>query len=153
MNLLSNVKSYSGMIFNTKQLLKTDKYLKRKDGEMIKWALTKDNLPQLIEKLKTLDFTKRWRVTVTDAKLNRSLEQNERLWQLYTSISQHTGIDKSQLHELMGWKFLREQKVIAGMPCEVIKSTTKLTTSEMTEYQNSIEIWAQTNLGWMWDYE
>jgi hypothetical protein len=153
MNLLSNVKSYSGMTFNTKQLLKTDKYLKRKDGEMIKWALTKDNLPQLIEKLKTLDFTKRWRVTVTDAKLNRSLEQNERLWQLYTSISQHTGIDKSQLHELMGWKFLREQKVIAGMPCEVIKSTTKLTTSEMTEYQNSIEIWAQTNLGWMWDYE
>jgi hypothetical protein len=141
------------MTFNTKQLLKTDKYLKRKDGEMIKWALTKDNLPQLIEKLKNLDFTKRWRVTVTDAKLNRSLEQNERLWQLYTSISQHTGIDKSQLHELMGWKFLREQKVIAGMPCEVIKSTTKLTTSEMTEYQNSIEIWAQTNLGWMWDYE
>jgi hypothetical protein len=119
---------------------------------MIKWALTKDNLPQLIEKLKNLDFTKRWRVTVTDAKLNRSLEQNERLWQLYTSISQHTGIDKSQLHELMGWKFLREQKVIAGMPCEVIKSTTKLTTSEMTEYQNAIEIWAQTNLGWMWDY-
>ena len=39
-----------------------------------------------------------------------------------------------------------------GMPCEVIKSTTKLTTSEMTDYQNSIEIWAQTNLGWMWDY-
>jgi hypothetical protein len=153
MNLLSVVKSYSEMTFNTKQLLKTDKYLKRKDGEMIKWALTKDNLPQLIEKLKSLDFTKRWRVTVTDAKLNRSLEQNERLWQLYTSISQHTGIDKSQLHELMGWKFLREQKVIAGMPCEVIKSTTKLTTSEMTEYQNSIEIWAQTNLGWMWDYE
>jgi len=153
MNLLNVVKSYSEMTFNTKQLLKTDKYLKRKDGEMIKWSLTKENLPMLYEKLKALDFTKRWRVTVTDAKLNRSHEQNERLWQLYTSISQHTGIDKSQLHELMGWKFLREQKVIAGMPCEVIKSTTKLTTSEMTEYQNSIEIWAQTNLGWMWDYE
>ncbi len=26
----------------------------------------------LVEKLKTLDFTKRWRVTVTDAKLNTS---------------------------------------------------------------------------------
>lgn len=140
------------MIYNIKLYLKMDKYLKRKDGEMIKWSLTQQNLPQLIEKLKALDFTKRWRVTVTDAKLNRSLEQNERLWQLYTSISQHTGIEKDQLHELMGYKFLREQKVIAGMPCEVIKSTTKLTTSEMTDYQNSIEIWAQTNLGWMWDY-
>jgi hypothetical protein len=119
---------------------------------MIKWSLTKDNLPQLIEKLKSLDFTKRWRVTVDD-KVTRSLEANERLWALYTSISRHTGIEKDQLHELMGWKFLREQKIIAGIPCEVIKSTTKLTSSSMAEYQNSIEIWAQSNLGWMWDYD
>jgi hypothetical protein len=151
MNLLSNVKSYSGMTFNTKQLLKTDKYLKRKDGEMIKWALTKDNLPQLIEKLKTLDFTKRWRVTVTDAKLNRSLEQNERLWELYTSLSNHLGIEKDRIHELCGFKFLRYQTEIAGMPVELIKSTTKLTTSEMTEYQQQIEVWGQT-MGWGWDY-
>jgi len=140
------------MIYNIKLYLKMDKYLKRKDGEMIKWSLTQQNLPQLIEKLKTLDFTKRWRVTVTDSKLNRSLEQNERLWELYTSISKHTGIDKDRIHELMGYKFLRYQTEIAGMPVELIKSTTKLTTSDMTEYQNSIEVWAQSNLGWMWDY-
>jgi len=140
------------MIYNIKLYLKMDKYLKRKDGEMIKWSLTQQNLPQLIEKLKTLDFTKRWRVTVTDSKLNRSLEQNERLWELYTSISRHTGIDKDRIHELMGYKFLRYQTEIAGMPVELIKSTTKLTTSDMTEYQNSIEVWAQSNLGWMWDY-
>jgi len=119
---------------------------------MIKWSLTQANLPNLIEKLKNLDWTKHWRVTVTDAKLNRSLEQNERLWELYTSISKHTGIDKDQVHELCGYKFLRYQTEIAGMPVELIKSTTKLTTSDMAEYQNSIEIWAQTNLGWMWDY-
>ena len=128
-----------------------DKYLKRKDGEMIKWALTKDNLPMLVEKLKTLDFTKRWRVTVTDAKLNRSLEQNERLWELYTSIGHHLGIEKDKIHELMGYKFLRYQTEIAGMPVELIKSTTKLTTSEMTEYQQQIEVWGQT-MGWGWDY-
>jgi len=151
MNLSSNVKKYSGMTFNTKQLLKTDKYLKRKDGEMIKWALTKDNLPQLIEKLKSLDFAKRWRVTVTDAKLNRSLEQNERLWELYTSLSNHLGIEKDRIHELCGFKFLRYQTEIAGMPVELIKSTTKLTTSEMTGYQQQIEVWGQT-MGWGWDY-
>ena len=152
MILLNNVKSCLEMIYNIKLYLKMDKYLKRKDGEMIKWSLTQQNLPQLIEKLKTLDFTKRWRVTVTDSKLNRSLEQNERLWELYTSISRHTGIDKDRIHELMGYKFLRYQTEIAGMPVELIKSTTKLTTSDMTEYQNSIEVWAQSNLGWMWDY-
>jgi hypothetical protein len=129
-----------------------EEYLKVKDTIMLKWSLTSENLPMLYEKLKALDFTKRWRVTVTDAKLNRSHEQNERLWQLYTSISQHTGIEKDKIHELMGYKFLRYQTEIAGMPVELIKSTTKLTTSDMTEYQNSIEIWAQTNLGWMWDY-
>jgi hypothetical protein len=151
MNLSSNAKKYLEMTFNTKRLLKTDKYLKRKDGEMIKWALTKDNLPQLIEKLKSLDFAKRWRVTVTDAKLNRSLEQNERLWELYTSLSNHLGIEKDRIHELCGFKFLRYQTEIAGMPVELIKSTTKLTTSEMTEYQQQIEVWGQT-MGWGWDY-
>jgi hypothetical protein len=151
MNLLSVVKSYSEMTFNTKQLLKTDKYLKRKDGEMIKWSLTKDNLPMLYEKLKALDFTHRWRVTVTDAKLNRSLEQNERLWELYSSIGNHLGIEKDKIHELMGYKFLRYQTEVAGMPIELIKSSTKLTTSEMTEYQQQIEVFGQT-MGWGWDY-
>ena len=128
-----------------------DKYLKRKDGEMIKWSLTKDNLPMLVEKLKALDFTKRWRVTVTDAKLNRSLEQNERLWELYSSIGNHLGIEKDKIHELMGYKFLRYQTEVAGMPIELIKSSTKLTTSEMTEYQQQIEVFGQT-MGWGWDY-
>ena len=113
--------------------------------------MTKENLPNLITKLKELDFSRRWRVTVTDAKLNRSMEQNERLWELYTSIGNHLGIEKDQIHELMGYKFLRYQTEIAGMPVELIKSTTKLTTSDMTEYQQQVEVWAQT-MGWGWDY-
>jgi hypothetical protein len=128
-----------------------EEYLKAKDMIMLKWSLTKDNLPQLVDKLKALDFTHRWRVTVTDAKANRSLEQNERLWELYSSIGNHLGIEKDKIHELMGYKFLRYQTEIAGMPVELIKSTTKLTTSEMTEYQQQIEVWGQT-MGWGWDY-
>jgi hypothetical protein len=117
---------------------------------MIKWSLTQANLPNLIEKLKSLDWTKHWRVTVTDAKLNRSLEQNLRLWELYTSVGNHLGVEKDKIHELMGYKFLRFQTEIAGNPVELIKSTTKLTTSEMAAYQQEIEIWAQ-GYGWGWD--
>jgi hypothetical protein len=117
---------------------------------MIKWSLTKDNLPMLVEKLKTLDFTHRWRVTVTDAKANRSLEQNERLWELYSSIGNHLGIEKDKIHELMGYKFLRYQTEIAGNAVELVKSTTKLTTKEMTEYQENCERWA-SSLGWSWE--
>lgn len=117
---------------------------------MLKWSLTKNNLENLITKLRLLDWTKSWRVTVVEAKANRSLEQNERLWELYTSVGNHLGIEKDRIHELMGFKFLRYQTEIAGNAIELIKSSTKLTVSEMAEYQHQIEIWAQT-MGWGWD--
>jgi hypothetical protein len=128
-----------------------EKHLNLKDMSMLKWSLNQQNLNAFVEKLKALDWTKRWRVTVVEFKENRSHEQNLRLWELYTSIGNHLGIEKDKIHELMGFKFLRYQTEIAGMPVELIKSTTKLTTSEMTEYQQQIEVWGQT-MGWGWDY-
>jgi hypothetical protein len=125
-------------------------HLKVKDTIMLKWSLNQANLNNLVEKLKNLDWTKSWRVTVVEAKANRSNEQNLRLWELYTSIGNHLGIEKDKIHELMGYKFLRYQTEIAGTPVELIKSTTKLTTSEMADYQLNIEVFGQT-VGWGWD--
>jgi len=125
-------------------------HLKVKDMIVLKWNLTKDNLANLTTKLRLLDWTKHWRVTVVEAKANRSLEQNLRLWELYTSIGNHLGIEKDKIHDLMGYKFLRYQTEIAGMPVELVKSTTKLDTQSMSEYQHQVEIWAQT-MGWEWD--
>jgi hypothetical protein len=126
------------------------KHLKVKDMIVLKWNLTKDNLANLVTKLRSLDWSKHWRVTVVEAKANRSLEQNLRLWELYTSIGNHLGIEKDKIHDLMGFKFLRYQTEIAGMPVELVKSTTKLDTQSMSEYQHQVEIWAQT-MGWEWD--
>ena len=125
-------------------------HLKVKDMIVLKWNLTKDNLANLTTKLRSLDWSKHWRVTVVEAKANRSLEQNLRLWELYTSIGNHLGIEKDKIHDLMGYKFLRYQTEIAGMPVELVKSTTKLDTQAMSEYQHQVEIWAQT-MGWEWD--
>ncbi|CAB4161335.1 hypothetical protein UFOVP770_41 [uncultured Caudovirales phage] len=125
-------------------------HLKVKDMIVLKWNLTKDNLANLTTKLRSLDWTKHWRVTVVESKANRSLEQNLRLWELYTSIGNHLGIEKDKIHDLMGYKFLRYQTEIAGMPVELVKSTTKLDTQAMSEYQHQVEIWAQT-MGWEWD--
>lgn len=127
-----------------------EEHLKVKDMIVLKWNLTKDNLANLTTKLRSLDWTKHWRVTVVEAKANRSLEQNLRLWELYTSIGNHLGIEKDKIHDLMGYKFLRYQTEIAGMPVELVKSTTKLDTQAMSEYQHQVEIWAQT-MGWGWD--
>jgi len=112
--------------------------------------LNQANLNNLVEKLKNLDWTKSWRVTVVEAKANRSNDQNLRLWKLYTSIGNHLGIEKDKIHELMGYKFLRYQTEIAGTPIELIKSTIKLTTNEMSDYQLNIEVFGQT-VGWGWD--
>ena len=117
---------------------------------MIRFVLTKYNLENFLEKIKTLDLTKRWRINVSEEKAVRSLEQNERLWALYGSVANYIGEDPQTVHELMGYKFLRYQTEIAGNPVELIKSTTKLNTKEMTEYQESIERWA-SQLGWSFE--
>jgi len=36
------------------------------------------------------------------------------------------------------------------LPVELIRSTTKLDTKQMTEYQENIERWA-SQLGWSWE--
>jgi len=117
---------------------------------MIRFVLTKYNYENLLIKIKALDLTKRWRVNITEEKVVRSLEQNERLWSLYGSIANYIGEDPSTVHELLGYKFLRYQTEIAGNAVELVKSTTKLTTKEMTDYQENCERWA-AGLGWSWE--
>ena len=117
---------------------------------MIRWSLNQQNLNNLFEKIKALDFTKRWKVNIVEEKTVRSLESNERLWALYTSIGNYLGEDPTTIHQLMGYKFLREQREICGNTVELIKSTTKLDSKSMAIYQESIECWA-SQLGWSFE--
>jgi hypothetical protein len=117
---------------------------------MLKWSLNQANLKNFFNQVMNLDWTKQWIVTIQEFRSKRSDVQNDRLWKLYTSIGNHLGIEKDKIHELMGYKFLRYQSEIAGMPVELIKSTTKLTTKEMAEYQEQVEFFAST-MGWGWD--
>jgi hypothetical protein len=114
-------------------------------GGMIDHTLNKavaGNYAFLIKRLDALDPTVRWQVTVRPYKSKRTLEQNSRLWVLYNELGQHIGHTADEVHELMGYQFLRELKTINGQAVEVIKSTTKLDTKAMTDYQDSIVRWA-----------
>jgi hypothetical protein len=113
------------------------------------WKLSKYNLGNLINILENLDFSKNWEVVIREAKASRSLEQNSRLWELYTSIAEYTGYTKDEIHDLMGYKFLREQRQVGDEVFESIKSTTKLNTKEMSDYQDQIVLWA-SQMGWGW---
>jgi hypothetical protein len=115
---------------------------------MIKsWVLTLQNIDNLTDKLKQLDFTKQWEITVRERKPKRSLEQNDRLWDLYRSVGNYIGYSADDMHLLMGYKFLRDQKEINGTQVNVVKSTTSLNPKEMSDYQLMIESWA-SSLGW-----
>lgn len=114
------------------------------------WALTQQNLENLIAWLRKLDFTKHWEVIIREKKPKRSLEQNSRLWDLYRSIGSHLGYSADDMHLLMGYKFLRDEKIINDTPVTLVKSTTSLSPQEMSEYQTMIEAWA-ASMGWSRD--
>ena len=115
--------------------------------------ITEQNLPYLVVKLKDLlekEPNKNWQVLIKQRNSDRSVEQNARLWDLYTSIGDYLGYSPQEVHELMGFKFLLEEKNIGREKITRIKSTTKLSVKEMAEYQSKIEAWA-SNLGWSYD--
>lgn len=113
------------------------------------WRLSTQNKSFLFQKIDHLDMSKTWEVYIQEAQDDRTLEQNDRLWELYTSIGNYLGYTKNEIHDLMGWQFLRYQTTVGDVVVEKIRSTTKLKTKAMAEYQEQIEIWA-SQMGWSW---
>jgi hypothetical protein len=120
--------------------------------EIKNFHLSDSNVPFLVAKINDLDKSKRYVANVTLQKSTRSLEQNDRLWKMYEQLGNHIGMFKDDVHELMGYKFLRYTKELNGEVVELIKSTTKLNTKEMTEYQEKIELWA-SQIGFFFERE
>ena len=100
--------------------------------------MTKQNLPNLISKLKELDFNKIWKVQVTERKHIRNLSQNDKYWAILEGLSDHMGYTKEELHELLKYKFLKYAKEIAGQPVVVVPSTSDLDTGEFAEYIENV---------------
>lgn len=94
-----------------------------------------------------------YEIKVKKRKSQRSIEQNSRLWALYRNIGDFIGVSDDDMHEYMGNKFLKVLKKINGEDVMSIESTTKLDTKKMAEYQEKIEAWASTELGWSWQDE
>lgn len=112
------------------------------------WNLTKQNLPNLIQKINELDLSKRWKIVFYEQTEKRSNEQNERLWgYLYPKIGNHLGYTTSEMHKICKGKFLKTEIVVHDEVIPVVKSTTKLSVKEFTEYMENIERWAAQE-GW-----
>ena len=114
------------------------------------WMPSKTNLPYLQAKINTIENIEDYEIHVIPRKDKRTLEQNSRLWSLYQSIADHIGISSDDIHQLMGNKFLKTERVINNETIVLIISTTKLNTNKMADYQMKIEAWAATEIGWSW---
>lgn len=115
--------------------------------------LTQTNLPVLVGKLQdllTFEPDKNWQILIKERADSRSIEQNARLWELYTSIGNYLGYTAEETHQLLGYKFLLIEKYVGREKITLIRSTTKLSVKDMGEYMEKIEAWA-TNLGWSWE--
>lgn len=84
---------------------------------------------------------------IREKKVKRSQDQNKRLWKLYTVIGESLGYEPLEMHELLTFKFLGEQKEINGEKIFKVPSTTSLSVDDMSEYQKQIEMWASTTFG------
>ena len=111
------------------------------------------NLPVLVAKLQDLitqDPDKNWQVLIKERESARSVEQNKRLWELYTNVGNYLGYSSEDIHDLMGYRFLLIEKYVGRDKITKVRSTTKLSVKEMAEYQEKIEAFA-SNLGWSWE--
>lgn len=117
----------------------------------------KDQLNRVTKQLEKMEIPPNgWHMRLTDAKNNRSLEQNRYLWRrvyqpIAEQVSEETGslVKKEQVHEFLKdrfsprviYKFMDSTK---SYP----KSTTKYTKQEMSDYIEKCHAWGTEHGVW-----
>ena len=115
--------------------------------------IVKSNLPVLVARLNDLlnsDDPDNWQVLIKKRADSRTVDQNKRLWELYTSVGNYLGYTAQEMHHYFGYKFLYEEKYVNKEVISFVKSTTKLSVKDMNDYQMKIEAFS-ANLGWIWE--
>jgi hypothetical protein len=108
------------------------------------FTLNKNNLNGLIIKLKELDQNVLWSVTVKPYKSTRTLDQNEYYWKLVTDLADYFGLkSKNEMHEVLLYKLLSEEKQIKNLKVMTIGSTTKLNVKEFNHYLDKVKDFAK----------
>ena len=86
-------------------------------------------------------------ITVREQKKRRSLNLNAYYWSVVVKLlSDNTGYDKDEMHEVLKSMFLRTKYQIKGIWIHGTKSTTKLNNQEMQTYIEECKTFASTTL-------
>ena len=86
-------------------------------------------------------------ITVREQKKRRSLNLNAYYWSVVVKLlSDNTGYDKDEMHEVLKSMFLRTRYKLNGVWVDGTKSTTKLNSKEMIEFIDNVKRFASTEL-------
>ena len=105
---------------------------------------------RLIALIGELDLTKPKQVVISDYVKRRGLSQNSLMWVWLHEIADDTGHTADECHEIFKRMFLEPQTMeMGGTVVDIPPSTTKLTTTEFTDYLTRIQAFAGSELGLM----
>lgn len=85
-------------------------------------------------------------LTVDEKKNHRTKSQQGYYWIIVGLISQELGYDKDEVHEILTSKFLKKMIQVEGKNEIVVRSTSSLTTEEMSHYIEEIKRFAAIDL-------
>ncbi len=87
-------------------------------------------------------------INIERKKNKRTTSQNAYYWGTVVDIlSQHTGYEKEEIHEILKYRFLGfKKKTIGKEKVPVINSSTKLSTIDFITYIDNIQRWAAMEL-------
>lgn len=106
---------------------------------------------RVVQHIAALNIDKPWAITIEPYRKKRTLSQNALMWKWINEVAQYvheaTGQDSDDVHEFFKVKFLPARIVELGGEIIEWRTTTRLTTAEMSEYMNKIYAWVTTELG------
>ena len=115
-------------------------------GKIINGKLTLNNERSFKDKL--IEFEgKEVEIRIKVRSNNRSKEQNSLYWKWINILSNETGFQVEEMHELVKYKFLQRNIVNNdGVEEVILKSTTTLTVTEFNKFMNDILYWSNDTL-------
>ena len=109
-------------------------------------AIRRENARQFIDEL---DPNKKWKVEISQYRKVRSIEQNSFLHGVPLKIlSDHTGYTLDEIREYLAGEFTgwEEYDVFGKKKVRPIKTSSQMSTKEMTEFIEFIQWWASSTL-------
>jgi hypothetical protein len=87
-------------------------------------------------------------LTIGEKKNQRTMNQNKYYNGVVLKIiGQHLGYERDEVHEILSAKFLKKMLNVGGNDMVVVKSTTSLTTEEMSHYIEKCKRFAAVEFG------